>query len=57
MTEKTTKDSSGKLSEAGGKKPYKTPAFRSERVFEVSALACGKVHTTQQPCRGNRKTS
>lgn len=25
------------------KKPYRKPSFRHERVFETTALACGKV--------------
>jgi len=39
------------------KKPYETPAFRFERVFEVSALSCGKVNATQGACHANRKVS
>jgi hypothetical protein len=39
------------------KKPYQKPAFRFERVFETSALSCGKVQTTQGSCHSNRKTS
>jgi hypothetical protein len=39
------------------KKPYRTPEFRFERVFETTALACGKVDQTQQQCKFNRKTS
>jgi hypothetical protein len=39
------------------KKPYQKPAFRSERVFETMALACGKINFTQSHCRFNRKTS
>jgi hypothetical protein len=31
------------------KKPYSKPAFRFERVFEVSALACAK-NITQSQC-------
>lgn len=53
----TNKGSSGKKSKAGEKKTYLAPAFRSERVFEVSALSCGKVNSTQQSCRGNHKAS
>lgn len=41
----------------GSKKPYQKPAFRHERVFEQSALACGKISTTQSGCRFNRKNS
>lgn len=57
MTDKTNKESSDKLSKTGSRKPYLTPAFRWERVFEVSALSCGKVFTTQNTCRASRKAS
>jgi len=40
-----------------GKKRYQKPAVRFERVFETSALSCGKVQTTQGACHSNRKTS
>jgi hypothetical protein len=40
-----------------GKKPYQKPSFRFERVFETSALSCGKVHNRQKTCRGMRKSS
>jgi hypothetical protein len=39
------------------RKPYQKPAVRHERVFETSALTCGKVQNTQASCHGNRKTS
>ncbi len=42
---------------AKSKKKYDAPSFRSERVFEVTALACGKVGPTQRSCRFNRKAS
>jgi hypothetical protein len=41
----------------GSRKPYQKPAVRYERVFETSALTCGKVQTTQSGCHQNRKTS
>lgn len=41
----------------GARKPYHKPAVRYERVFETSALTCGKVQTTQSGCHQNRKTS
>jgi hypothetical protein len=47
----------GRSSDANGKKPYRKPAFRFERVFETMALSCGKAFSTQQNCRGNRKLS
>jgi hypothetical protein len=43
--------------EPAAKKPYQKPAVRYERVFETSALTCGKVQTTQSGCHANRKTS
>ena len=39
------------------KKPYKSPSFRFESVFEVSALACGKRFATQGSCVHSRKAS
>jgi hypothetical protein len=39
------------------KKPYLKPAFRQERLFETSALSCGKVTSTQSGCHSNRKNS
>jgi len=39
------------------KKPYHPPWFRFEKVFEVSALSCGKVSSTQGSCHNNTKTS
>lgn len=40
-----------------GRKPYHKPVLRFERVFETSALTCGKVQSTQSGCHQNRKTS
>ena len=39
------------------KKPYQKPAVRYERVFETSALACGKIQQNQSGCAFNRKSS
>ena len=39
------------------KRPYHKPTVRYERVFEVQALTCGKVQTTQHSCHYNRRTS
>jgi hypothetical protein len=39
------------------KKPYTAPSFRFESVFEISALACGKVQSTQGGCAHSRKAS
>jgi hypothetical protein len=46
-----------KPGEAAPKKVYQPPSFRFERVFEVSALSCGKVQSTQAGCHKNRKVS
>jgi hypothetical protein len=44
--------SSSELSKkSGSKKPYQKPDFRFEKVFEVSALSCGKLSATQAQCR------
>jgi hypothetical protein len=48
---------SQKPPEARVKKPYQKPGFRSERVFETMALACGKISATSGQCKVNRKNS
>jgi hypothetical protein len=54
---RTEKSEAAAGREQKAKKPYSTPAFRFERVFETTALACGKVSQTQQQCKFNRKAS
>jgi len=44
-------------SQQPGKRPYRKPEFRLEKVFETMALACGKISATQQTCRGTRRRS
>lgn len=39
------------------KKAYTPPVFRFDKVFEVTALSCGKLHATEHNCRISRKTS
>ena len=39
------------------RKPYRKPAVRHERVFETSALTCGKISGTSGPCNLSKKTS
>jgi len=53
------KSTSDKPREAAApkKKPYKTPSFRFETAFEVSALACGKLISLGSSCKGLRKAS
>jgi hypothetical protein len=46
-----------RIQQEQAKKPYIKPAFRFERVFETSALSCGKTESTQFQCRHNRKVS
>ena len=43
--------------EAMPKRPYQAPTFRVERVFETTALTCGKIQSTQGPCHQNPKMS
>jgi hypothetical protein len=57
MTNETSKDSSSEKRGATDRKPYKPPSFLFERVFEVSALSCGKIDVTQGTCHSNRKVS
>ena len=42
---------------SGKKKPYLKPAFRSEEIFERTALTCGKVQSTSLLCHSMRKNS
>ncbi|MEK6645836.1 MAG: hypothetical protein AABY84_04080 [Candidatus Firestonebacteria bacterium] len=42
------------------KKVYKKPSIVFEKIFETSALACGKCSSgpiSQKACKGNPKTS
>jgi hypothetical protein len=55
MKSRESKESVSAAAEKG-KKPYGKPAFRFERVFETSALTCGKL-SGQGQCRLTRKTS
>jgi len=43
-------------SRQSAKKPYSKPTFRSEKVFETMALACGKI-SGQFQCRRRRRSS
>jgi hypothetical protein len=54
--DKSTNDQAEKVP-SPPKKPYTAPSFRYESVFEVSALACGKVQSTQSSCAHSRKAS
>jgi hypothetical protein len=39
------------------RKPYVTPSYQREDVFETMALSCGKVQSTEGSCHSNRKNS
>jgi hypothetical protein len=56
-SEQPSRGTSATERERPERKPYQKPAFRQERLFETSALSCGKVQTTQSGCHSNRKTS
>src|SRR5579871_3394942 len=57
LVERTNETRTPEEVNSGARKPYHKPALRQERVFESSALTCGKVQTTQSGCHQNRKTS
>ncbi len=57
QSEDTNRLRNGPETQRTTKRPYHKPAVRHERVFEVSALTCGKVQTTQASCAHNRKLS
>ena len=57
MTDKNDKRAPDEASAGARKRAYVKPAFRSETVFEVMALACGKISGTTGPCAVNRKLS
>jgi hypothetical protein len=48
---------SGEPPKETAKKPYHKPGFRFQRAFEVSALLCGKVNSTEDLCSLVRKAS
>ena len=49
--DRTAKELSATEGRSLAKKPYQKPEFRSERVFETTALACGKVSPSEANCR------
>jgi hypothetical protein len=55
--DKATNDKARETAPLPAKKPYKAPSFRFQSVFEISALACGKMQTTQSSCAHSRKAS
>lgn len=57
QSEESNRVQSAASGERAAKKPYHKPEVRYEKVFETSALTCGKVQTTQGSCHSNRKTS
>lgn len=57
QAEETKRLSGGPEAQRTAKRPYHKPAVRYERVFETSALTCGKVYQTQSGCAHNRKSS
>lgn len=41
----------------GGRRPYEPPAIRSERIFETTALGCGKKPAQGGKCNNRPKAS
>jgi hypothetical protein len=56
-SDNTSGEKAREVAASTANKPYKAPSFRFESVFEVSALACGKVSPTEGNCTTNRKVS
>ena len=54
---RTEPDGKQSIQREQAKKPYEKPSFRFERVFETTALSCGKVHPHQSSCHAARKAS
>jgi hypothetical protein len=60
MTEKnrpSSEEQTVQESRQSCKKPYQKPEFRFERVFETTALACGKFPGGGSSCHRRRKNS
>jgi len=59
MTDNRTPDDRQKVTTEGAKtrKPYRKPTFRHERVFETTALICGKTSPIQSNCISSRRVS
>jgi hypothetical protein len=61
MTEKNRppadEDKNALDSRQPGRRPYKKPEFRLEKVSETMALACGKLQNTVAMCRHRRRSS
>ena len=55
--DKSVTDKARETAPSPAKKPYTAPSFRFEPVFEISALACGKVQSTQASCAASKKAS
>lgn len=55
--DETNRQSTRPPADRSARKPYRKPAVRYERVFETSAITCGKVQTSQSSCHQNRKLS
>jgi len=55
--DKSVTDKARDTAPSPAKKPYTAPSFRFEPVFEISALSCGKVQTTQGSCAASKKAS
>jgi hypothetical protein len=43
--------------ETDGREPYESPRLESEELFEVLALACGKVQPTNFNCQRLNRAS
>jgi hypothetical protein len=59
MTDNRPPENRQKLTSKAAKerRPYQRPSFRYERVFETTALSCGKLVGSSGSCISQHKTS
>lgn len=55
--EETNRAFTGPEAQRAARKPYHKPVIRYQRVFETTALSCGKIQSTQSGCHLNRRAS
>lgn len=52
-----TNESSTGNPQVSVKKPYVKPSYKHEQVFVTTALACGKISSTQSSCTSHQSAS
>jgi hypothetical protein len=57
MNKKKQATEEPQTSKARPKRAYQKPSFKHEKVFETTALSCGKIDTTQGQCGRSPRAS